>query len=294
MPENLTAGGKPVPASPDPAGPPPDPEFARAMAAPEPGQRPDYPGPRKRDAAAPHGRDSDGKPLAPYGYKPDGTPRQVAPGPGRGKTGDRVQPAPGAKKAPPAARPPAEDAATARGRRAADAQATLELLSAGGTLWAMFALTRSGAAWQKAQAKNDKALTEKYAAAYARAQVTQLDAAAFALHAEGVGESAAAAAAANAMAAALVDHLALVNGIASVGIAVLPLAYQLIANHSPAEVKDDFPPELLSLGVLPPKLLLEKLQAANAVKMARAQSAILAEKQEAEAELERLRGQTAA
>jgi hypothetical protein len=41
--------------------------------------------------------------------------------------------------------------------------------------------------------------------------------------------------------------------------------------------------------VLPPSLLLEKLQAQNAVKMARAQAAILAERNEAEAELAALR-----
>jgi len=49
------------------------------------------------------------------------------------------------------------------------------------------------------------------------------------------------------------------------------------------------PPQLLSLGVLPPSLLLEKLQAQNVAKMARAQAAILAEKQAAEADLAALR-----
>ena len=76
-------------------------------------------------------------------------------------------------------------------------------------------------------------------------------------------------------------------------LAVLPLVYQIVANHAPREVKDDFPAELLTLGVLPPNLLLEKLQAQNAVKMARAQTEILAEKQAAEAELEELRQQAA-
>jgi hypothetical protein len=275
------------------------PEFNAAMAAPEPGQKPDYPGPRKRDSGAPHGRNEDGSPKTPYGLKPNGQPRVVPPGPGRGKTGTadgaRVQ---NAKDLKETAKPgkqagTAEDPAAATARRAADAQTTLELLSAGGTLWSMFSLTRSQAAYKLADSKGDKAGMAKSEKAYARAQVTQLDAAAFALHAEGVGQSAAAAAGQNAMAAALVDRLALFNGVASVGLAVLPLVYQIVANHAPREVKDDFPAELLTLGVLPPNLLLEKLQAQSAVKMARAQTEILAEKQAAEAELEALREQAA-
>lgn len=77
-----------------------DREFAAAMAAPEPGEAPDYPAPpRKKDPDAPHGRADDGTPLAPYGYKPDGRPRMVAAGPGRGHKKDdapRVQRAPAA------------------------------------------------------------------------------------------------------------------------------------------------------------------------------------------------------
>lgn len=297
MAETLTApGGAQIPV--DPA----EQAFAAAMAAPEPGEKPDYPGPRKRDHDAPHGRNDDGTPKTPYGLKPDGKPRVVPPGPGRGKTGPneaaRVQKSGAGEPAKPAAagkaHATAEDAATAHIRRAADAQTTLELLSAAGTLYSMFSLTRSAAANAAAQAKGDKTAMAKTAASYQRAQVMQLDAAAFALHAEGVGESCAAAAGQNAMAAALVDRLALFNGVAGVGLAVLPLVYQLVANHAPAEAKENFPPELLSLGVLPPNLLLEKLQAQNAVKMARAQAEILAERQFAEAELEALREQAAA
>jgi hypothetical protein len=271
-------------------------QFNAAMAAPEPGQGPDYPAPRARDKEAPHGRNDDGTPKAPFGFKADGTVRISAPGPGRGRTGARdarVTDKPAAPRAA-TAKPAAEDAESARARRAADATTTLELIGAAGTLLSMFRLTSAAAANKAAQAKGDKAAMEKTAASYERAQVMQLDAAACVIHADGVGASAAQAAASNAMAAALVDRLALFNGVASVGMAVLPLVYQVVANHAPAEAKESFPPELMALGVLPPNLLLEKLEAQNAVKMANAQSAILAEKQEAENELERLRGAMAA
>jgi hypothetical protein len=279
----------------EPADPGPSPEFAKAMAAPEPGQQAGYRAPPKRDPDAPHGRDSGGTPLAPHGYKPDGKPRAVPPGPGRGHTGKddaaRVQ-KPGGKKPAPAALP-AADLAEVTARRAGDATTTLELLSAGGTLLAMVRTAKAQAAYQKADAAGDKAATKKAQGAHGRAQVLQLDAAAFALHADSVGPAVAEAASHNAMAAALVDRLSLFNGVASVGLAVMPLIYQVIANHAPAEVHDDFPPALLSLGVLPPPLLLEKLQAQNAVKMARAQAEILAERNEAEEQLAALREQAA-
>jgi hypothetical protein len=287
MAETLTGpGGKPVPVDKD------EQQFSAAMGAPEPGQAPDHPAPKRRDNEAPHGRNADGTPKTPYGVKSDGTPRISPPGPGRGKTGAREQ-KPDAGKGGGAARQP-ETADDARARRSADATATLELLSGMGTLWSMFSLTRASAAFKAAQAKADKAAIAKAETAYARAQVMQLDAAACALHADGVGASAAQAAAANAMAAALIDRLALFNGVASVGMAVLPLVYQIVANHAPAEAKENFPPELMSLGVLPPKLLLEKLEAQTAVKMARAQAEILAEKTAAEAELEEMRAAAAA
>lgn len=291
MAETLTgAGGAPIAVDPG------EQQFHAAMAAPEPGQRPDYPAPRARDKDAPHGRNEDGTPKAPFGLKSDGTPRVSAPGPGRGRTGardaSRVQ-KPEAPKAGGKAAAAAETADEARARRAQDATTTLELLGGMGTLWSMFRLTGASVANKAAQAKGDKPAMTRTAAQYQRAQVMQLDAAACVLHAEGVGASAAMAAASNAMAAALVDRLALFNGVASVGMAVLPLVYQVVANHAPPEAKENFPPELMALGVLPPDLLLEKLQAQNAVKMARAQSEILAEKQAAEDELEQLRGQAA-
>jgi hypothetical protein len=289
MPETLTGpGGKTIAVDPD------EQKFAAAMSSPEPGAPPDRPPPRRRDPEAPHGLGADGKPNAPYGLKEDGKPRITPAGPGRGKTGSHG----GRQQRPDAPRQGggqgAEDAAAALARRASDATTSLELLSAIGTLYSMFSLTRAGAAHKLAQAKADKAAIAKAETAYGRAQVMQLDAAACALHAEGVGAGAAQAAQANAFAAALVDRLALFNGVASVGMAVLPLVYQVVANHAPNEAKDNFPPELLTLGVLPPKLLLEKLEAQNAVKMARAQSEILAEKTAAQAELEALRTAAAA
>jgi hypothetical protein len=294
MAETLTApDGAAIPVDPD------EQRFAAAMAQPEPGAKPDHPSPKRRDPEAPHGREADGTPKAPYGYKGDGTPRVSPPGPGRGKTGPRdagrVQ-APGSAAAGgrPASPAPGtgrggESAEQARARRAADAQTTLELLSAAGTLWSMFRLTGSAAAYKLAESKANKPEMERARKVHERATVTQLDAAACALHAEAVGAGAAQAAQSNAFAAALVDRLALFNGVASVGMAVLPLVYQVVANHAPRETRDNFPPELMALGVLPPDLLLEKLQAQNAVKMAQAQSAILAERREAENELERLR-----
>jgi hypothetical protein len=286
MAETLTGpGGTPITVDPG------EQQFQAAMAAPEPGQQPDYRAPRARDKEAPHGREEDGTPKAPFGRKPDGTPRVSAPGPGRGRTGARdarVQKPDAPKPGRPAGNA-GEDAESALARRAADATTTLELIGAGGTLLSMMRLSRSAAANQAAQASGDKAAMAKTAAAHRSAQVMQLDAAACVLHAEGVGASAAQAAQANAFAAALVDRLALFNGVASVALAGLPLVYQIIANHAPPEAKENFPAELMALGVLPPDLLLEKLQAQNAVKTARAQAGILAERQEAEAELERLR-----
>jgi hypothetical protein len=188
----------------------------------------------------------------------------------------------------------AESAGEARARRAADAQTTLELLSGAGTLYSMFTLTRAGAAHKIAEAKGDKAAIAATEKNYRRGQVMQLDAATCALHAEPCGASAAQVADTNRYAAALVDRLALFNGVASVTMAFLPMIYQFVVNHAPDEAKDNFPPELLALGVLPPKLLLEKLEAQNAVKMARAQAGILAEKTAAESELEQMRADAAA
>ena len=52
---------------------------------PDPVQVPPPPRKPERDPDAPHGRDSDGNPLTPYGVKRDGTPRIKPAGPGRPK-----------------------------------------------------------------------------------------------------------------------------------------------------------------------------------------------------------------
>ncbi len=275
MPEQLTG--------PDGTAVPMDPEFASAMAAPEPDGKPDYPAPPKRDPKAPHGYDASGKPKAPYGYKADGTPRQVPPGPGKPSKADK------ARTQAPAPKAPTASSGDVKARRASDATATLELLSAGASLLSMLGSSRAQTAHAKAEAAGNQNGMKKAATTHERFAVMQLDAAACAIHAEAVGPAVAEAAEKNKMAAALVDRLALFNGVASVGIAVLPLVYQVAANHAPREARDNLPPELLQLGVLPPGLLMEKLQAQNAVKLAHAQSAILAEKHAAEAELAALR-----
>ena len=279
MAETLTVdGGKVIPLDPG------EQAFNAAMAAPPKGTtaRPDYPAPPKRDPAAPHGRNPDGSPKAPFGYKADGTPRQVPAGPGKPPK-DRGTPAP---PAPAASAPAAGDV---RVRRAEDATTTFELISAGMSLLAMLGSSRAVAQYTAAQAKNDEKRMNAAASMQDRCLVLQLDGATFAIHAESVGPSMAEMAESNKLVAAMVDRLALFNGVASVGIAVMPLVYQVVANHAPKETRDNMPPQLLSLGVLPPTLLLEKLQAQNAVKMAKAQAAILREKQAAEAELAALR-----
>jgi hypothetical protein len=290
MAESLTAAdGLAIPL--DPA----EQQFAAAMAAPEPGEKPDYPAPPKRDKEAPHGRNADGTPKAPHGFKADGTPRVVPPGPGRGHQHGDDKPRvtkPGAKGGTPQ-RQPQRDAAEVKARRAEDAQTTLELLGAGLSLFAMLGSARSQARYEAARVKGDQALMKAAGEAVERSTVLQLDAAACSLNAEAVGPSLAEMAEKNSWTAALVDRLGLFNGVASVGMAVLPLVYQITANHAPREARDNLPPELMQLGVLPPSLLMEKLAAQNAVKMARMQSAILAEKQQAESELAALRGDQA-
>jgi len=290
----VNASGQPVPM--DPA----EQQFAAAMAAPEPGERPDYPAPPRRDPEAPHGRDPQGQPLAPYGLnKATGRPNITKPGPGRGHKDAtdqaRVQ-KPGKKTISKPASQPAQaaDPHEVRARRAGDAQTTLELLSAGASLIAMMKSGKARVAHEAARVAGNQNLMKAAALSNEKATVLQLDAAAAAIHAEPVGASLADLAERNSWAAIIVDRLSLVNGVASVGMAVLPLVYQVIANHAPAEARDNLPPELMQLGVLPPSLLMEKLAAQNAVKMARAQTMILAERKEAEAELEQLREQVAA
>jgi hypothetical protein len=62
----------------DPKAKPLDDAFAQAMAAP--GKPKEAPPPPEVDREAPHGRDGDGKPLAPYGYTRDGKVRKSAAG----------------------------------------------------------------------------------------------------------------------------------------------------------------------------------------------------------------------
>lgn len=59
------------------------------------------PPPPRRDPDAPHGRDEQGQPLAPYGTKADGTPRLKPAGPGRGRTGPAAIDPPRVTAAPP-------------------------------------------------------------------------------------------------------------------------------------------------------------------------------------------------
>ena len=283
MAETLTVdGGKVIPLDPG------EQAFNAAMAAPPKGTtaRPDYPAPPKRDPAAPHGRNPDGTPKAPFGYKADGTPRQVPAGPGKPPK-DRGTPAP---PAPAASAPAAGDV---RVRRAEDATTTFELISAGMSLLAMLGSGKAVARYTAAQAKGDAKAMNAAAALQERCQVLQLDGATFAIHADALGPSLSQMADNNRLVAGMVDRLALFNGVAGVGIAIMPVLYQITANHAPKEARDNLPPQLLSLGVLPPGLLMEKLEAQNAAKLARAQSAILAEKQAAEAELAALRGDDA-
>jgi hypothetical protein len=78
-------------------------QFHASMAAPDPAE-PTHPAPPLKD------------PEAPYGRKADGTPRKRAPGPGRGKTGARVNSAPAQ---------PAPDVLAARQRRAEGCQGSV-------------------------------------------------------------------------------------------------------------------------------------------------------------------------
>lgn len=176
------------------------------------------------------------------------------------------------------------------GKRAENAQTTLELISAGATMLAMFGGARAATQFQNAKTEKEQAAAQKRGR---KAQVMQLDAAAFALHAEGVGQGLAGIAKQNAFVGALVDRLEMVNGVGGVFVSVLPLVYQVMANHAAVENENAFPPELEALGVLPPQLLLEKLQAQNAVKHAKLHAQILRERQEAEAEVANLQEQIA-
>jgi hypothetical protein len=68
--------------------------LARDAGIPQRQAPPEVPPPPERDPDAPHGRDGDGKPLAPFGHKADGSPRIKPPGPGRPKSAVVVTPPP--------------------------------------------------------------------------------------------------------------------------------------------------------------------------------------------------------
>lgn len=162
----------------------------------------------------------------------------------------------------------------------------LNIIAAGASLFAMMSGAGAKSAHEKATTVEDK---NKAAKKYNASLTMQLDAAALTIHAEDVGAGIAEIAHTNDFIGTAVSHLESINGIGGVAVSVLPLVYQIVANHAPAEVRDDLPPELMQMGVLPPNMLMERLQAKNAAKMARVQAVILREKQEAEAEVERLR-----
>jgi hypothetical protein len=194
-----------------------------------------------------------------------------------------------ARPTPPPPRPPAPSkpstspAPPTSSTRAQEVTTTFELLGAGLTLWSMMKGSQARGAYERAG--DDKAKKNAAAKAVNSAQVMQLDAAALQIHAEGSGAAVAGIADQNEFVAALVDRLKFLNGVGGVAVSLLPLVYQVMANHAPPEARDNMPPELMSLGVLPPKMLLEKLEAQNKAKMARMQAEILREQKQAEDEL---------
>lgn len=183
----------------------------------------------------------------------------------------------------PTVKPKAPSAPSRVEEQAAEVTSTLEIVGAGLTVMSMMRGARARQAFEGAKTDIDR---KKAAQAVNSCQVMQLDAAALQIHAEGTGVAIATVAQENAFVAALVDRLKLVNGVGSVAISVLPLVYQLMANHAPAQARDNMPPELMQIGVLPPNMLLEKLEAQNKAKMALAQAQILRERQKAERELQ--------
>jgi len=103
-----------------------DDAFAAALAADAGRGAPDdVPAPprNERDPEAPHGRDSDGFPLAPFGVKPDGKPRLREPGPGRPKAEDKARVTTSAP------------AVKATGAKTAGADYTDDLLGLGTAVW---------------------------------------------------------------------------------------------------------------------------------------------------------------
>ena len=167
-------------------------------------------------------------------------------------------------------------------KRAEAATGTFEILSAGLTVWSMMSGAKARQQFTAAKDEKQKQAAQKKLSA---AKTMSLDAAALAIHADSSGAALAEMADQNSYVAALVDRLELFNGVAGVATSLLPLVYQLMANHAPEDARDNMPPELMQMGVLPPKMLMEKLEAQNSAKMARVQAEILREKLSAEREL---------
>lgn|SRR5487761_74381 len=162
----------------------------------------------------------------------------------------------------------------------------LGIVSAGLTVFSMIVGAKAQQAYELAENEEDQKKNKKK---FDKSQTMQLDAAAVAIHAEGVAAGVAEIADKNDFIGALVGHLETVNGVAGIGVAVLPLVYQLMANHAPPEARDNMPPQLMQLGVLPPQILMEKLKAQNSTKMAKVQADILREQKQAEQETAKLR-----
>jgi hypothetical protein len=139
----------------------------------------------------------------------------------------------------------------------------------------------------------DEKIKAKAAKSFNSSQTMQLDAAALQIHAENTGMAVAQAASQNSLVASLVDRLEMLNGVGAVAVSALPLVYQIMANHAPSEARENMPPELMQLGVLPPNMLLEKLKSQNEAKMARMQAEILREQKAAQDELRDLQEELA-
>ncbi|HEY1699183.1 MAG TPA: hypothetical protein VGG75_05630 [Trebonia sp.] len=87
--------------------------------------------PPERDPKAPHGRDGDGQPLAPFGLKTDGTPRLRPAGPGRPKGDDKPRVA-------------AVTQTDSTGKGSGDADYSDDLMALGTQAWLALSMVRGG------------------------------------------------------------------------------------------------------------------------------------------------------
>jgi hypothetical protein len=117
-----------------------------------------------------------------------------------------------------------------------------------------------------------------------------------------VGAGIAETASKNAFVASLVDRLDVVNGVAGIAVAVMPLAMQIMVNHAPKtkkvedkntgqvrEVPNEIPPQLMQMGVLPPGMLMERAKAENDRKVAEVHAKMLRETKDAQDRVDALR-----